>query len=262
MIRALITAGTGMVAQQTNLDVIANNLANVNTAGYKSLRAEFQDMVYQTLRASGASNGTGVQAPMGLQVGLGTHFAGNAASFTQGGLQASGNPFDVAIQGEGFFSVTKADGTTAYTRDGSFKRDANGDLVTGDGLRLNPPITVPPEATSFTVSPTGIVSAVMPGEQTPRTLGNITLTMFPNPAGLMREGQNLYIQGGASGEAVTAVPGDSGSGQLQSGFIEGSNVSIVEEMVKMIMAQRAYEINSKAIQTADDMLGTLNQLKR
>lgn len=262
MVRALITAGTGMVAQQTNLDIIANNLANVNTTAFKQQRAEFHDMMYQTLRASGATTGAGTQAPMGIQVGLGVRFAGNATNFVQGGLQATGNPFEVAISGEGFFAVELADGSRAYSRDGSFKRDANGDLVTTDGYRLVPQINVPLNATSFTIAPNGVVTVKVPGEDTPRNLGTIQLNIFSNPAGLTRIGQNLFQSGGASGEVQEVEPGTQGSGSLQGGFIEGSNVSIVEEMVRMILAQRAYEVNSKAIQTADDMLGTLNQLKR
>lgn len=262
MVRALITAGTGMVAQQTNLDIIANNLANVNTVGFKSLRAEFQDMVYQTMRASGSSTGNGSSSPAGMQVGLGAKFAGNATNFVQGGLQATGNPFEVAIQGEGLFQVQLPDGSTAYTRDGSFGRDSNGDLVTADGYRLIPTITVPSNATSFSISPNGIVTVKVPGNDTPQELGNIQLAVFPNPAGLTRMGQNLFSAGGSSGAAVLAEPGQEGSGTLAASFVEGSNVSIVEEMVRMILAQRAYEVNSKAIQTSDDMLGTLNQLKR
>lgn len=262
MIRALITAGTGMVAQQTNLDVIANNLANVNTASFKGQRAEFHDMVYQTLRSSGAATGTGSTAPMGMQVGLGSRFAGNTTNFSQGGMQATGNPYELAIQGEGFFSVLLPDGTTAYTRDGSFKKDSNGDLVTGEGYKLADAINVPAGATAVTVAPNGTVSATIPGESSAREIGKIQLTLFPNPSGLTRLGGNLYTPGGASGEGVPQVPGEGGTGTLAAGFVEGSNVSIVEEMVKMILAQRAYEINSKAIQTADDMLGTLNQLKR
>ncbi len=262
MVRALITAGTGMVAQQTNLDVIANNLANVNTTAFKQQRAEFQDVMYQTLRASGASTGGSTSAPTGVQVGLGAKFAGNATSHVQGGLQATGNPYEVAISGEGFFSIELPDGSTGYTRDGSFKRDANGDLVTTDGFRLQPQITVPVNATSFTIGPNGQVTAQIPGESNPRTLGTIQLSVFPNPSGLTRIGQNLYQAGGASGDPQTVDAGSDGAGSLQGGFLEGSNVSIVEEMVRMILAQRSYEVNSKAIQTADDMLSTLNQLKR
>lgn len=262
MMRALITAGTGMVAQQTNLDVIAHNLANVNTTAFKAQRAEFQDLMYQSLRPSGAETSGTVRLPMSIQVGLGTRFAGNATNFAQGGVQSTGNPYDVAITGEGFFSVELPDGSTGYTRDGSFKRDNEGNLVSNDGYRLIPNITVPANATSFSVSPGGTVSVQITGQDQPQILGNIQLATFPNPGGLTRIGQNLYKSGGASGEPTLNNPGENGAGQLQSSFLEGANVSIVEEMVRMITAQRAYEVNSKAIQSADDMLSLLNQLKR
>jgi len=262
MMRALITAGTGMVAQQTNLDVIANNLANVNTTAFKQQRAEFHDMMYQSLRPSGAEGAGGSKAPVAIQVGLGVRFAGNATNFGQGGLNATGNQYEMAISGEGFFSVDMPDGRVGYTRDGSFKMDADGSMVTTDGNRLRPAITVPANATSFTVSANGNVTVQIAGEDTPRSLGTIQLTLFPNPSGMTRIGQNTYLGGGASGEAVVTDAGLQGAGNIQGGFIESSNVSIVEEMVRMITAQRAYEVNSKAIQTADDMLGILNQLKR
>lgn len=262
MFRALITAGTGMVAQQTNLDVIANNLANVNTVGFKSQRAEFQDMVYQTMRTSGASTGSTSSAPTSNQVGLGTRYAGNSTNFGQGGLQATGNPMEVAIQGDGFFQIELPDGTTAYSRDGSFKRNANGDMVTSDGYRVLPGITIPANATGLSIAANGAVTAQLPGQDVAQTLATIQLATFPNPSGLTRVGSNLFAAGGASGEATLADPGSNGSGSLAASFVEGANVSIVEEMVRMILAQRAYEVNSKAIQTADDMLSTLNQLKR
>lgn len=262
MMRALNTSGTGMVAQQYNLDVIANNLANVNTNGFKQQRAEFQDLMYQTYRASGSTVGGNVKAPDSSQVGLGVRFVGNATNLAQGPLQATSNPLDVAINGEGLFAVERPDGTTAYTRDGSLRRDANGLLVNSDGLPLQPNITVPNGATAITISSTGTVSAILPGQNEPQELGNIQLTLFANPAGLTRIGQNLYTAGGASGDAQTVAPGESGAGTLSAGFIEGSNVQIVEEMVRMILAQRAYEINSKGIQTADEMLSTLNNIKR
>ena len=262
MMRALITAGTGMVAQQTNLDVIANNLANVNTTASKAQRAEFHDLMYQSLTASGAEQSGTVRAPMSKQVGLGTMFAANASNFTQGAMLSTGNPFDIAITGDGFIPVTTGDGSTAYTRDGSLKRTADGTLVTSDGYEIQPQITVPANATAFNISPTGNVSCTVPGEDQPRLLGTIQLALFPNMSGLTRAGQNLYKSGGASGEAQLVNPSEDGAGTLQGGYLEGGNVSLVEEMVRMITAQRAYEINSKAIQTADDMLSVLNQLKR
>jgi flagellar basal-body rod protein FlgG len=255
MMRALTTAGTGMIAQQFNLDTISNNLANVNTTGYKHQRAEFQDLIYQTFKGSSANSGA-------VQVGLGTALAATGNDFSEGALQSTTNPMDVAIVGSGFFQVQRTDGSVAYTRDGSFKADASGQLVTSDGYPLDPAISVPTNATSISISATGLVSAVVPGQNDPQQVGQIQLAVFPNPAGLTRIGQNLYVAGGASGDAQLTNPGTTGAGELKSGFLEGSNVQVVEEMVKMIMAQRAYEINSKAIQTSDEMLSTINNLKR
>lgn len=261
MMRALKTAGTGMVAQQMNLDVIANNLANVNTTAFKQQRAEFQDLMYQTFRAPGAATGADGATPEAAQIGLGSKFTASATSFEQGSLLTSGNPFDLAVAGSGFFQVVK-DGQTVYTRDGSFKLDANGDLVTSDGYRLEPNINIPREALTVSISADGRVSATLTEGGQPQDLGQITLASFTNPAGLSRIGQNLYQASGASGDANVINPGQEGTGSIVQFALEGSNVQIVEEMVRMITAQRAYEINSKAIQTADDMLGTLNQLKR
>lgn len=262
MMRSLNTAGTGMVAQQYNLDVISNNLANVNTTSFKQQRAEFQDLMYQTFRASGAATSGTATLPGAVQIGLGSRFSASATNFESGPLQATGNPLDMAIVGEGFFSVMRSDGTLAYTRDGAFKTDQAGLIVSNDGYPLQPEITIPAGASAITVAPSGIVSAILQGESQPTELGTIQLTLFPNPAGLTRIGQNLYQEGGASGAPQTAAPGTNGAGQVQSEFVEGSNVQVVEEMVRMILAQRAYEINSKAIQTADEMLSTLNSLKR
>ena len=262
MMRSLNTAGTGMVAQQYNLDVIANNLANINTTSFKQQRAEFQDLMYQTFRASGVSTGDTSVNPNALQVGLGSAFSANAINFGAGPLQATGNPLDVAINGEGFFQIQKPDGQTAYTRDGSFKRDANGLLVTSQGFPVIPEITIPAGASAINIGANGTISAILPGTNEPTELGQLQIATFSNPAGLTRIGQNLYLQGGASGDATLINPGENGASDFTSQFLEGSNVQVVEEMVRMIMAQRAYEINSKAIQTADDMLGQLNQLKR
>jgi len=263
MMRSLTTAGTGMVAQQINLDVIANNLANVNTTGYKGQRAEFQDLMYQTYRAAGSSTGATTVLPQAEQVGLGVEFSGNANSMANGPLQSTNNPLDVAIIGEGFFQVERPDGTTAYTRDGSFKQDANGLLVTQDGFPIVPNITIPAGAGAVSISPNGVVTAKLPGSDDATEIETIQLAIFPNPGGLSRAGQNLYTANAASGAAAVVSPGGAeGAGQLRSGFVEGSNVQIVEEMVRMILAQRSYEINSKAVQTADEMLGILNNLKR
>jgi flagellar basal-body rod protein FlgG len=262
MLRSLNTAASGMVAQQKNLDTIANNLANVNTTGFKAMRAEFQDVIYQNIRSSGARASGDVTQPNSFQVGLGTVFAATSGNFGQGAFQATNNPLDIAIGGAGFLQVEQADGSIAYTRDGSLKVNANGELVTNDGNRLAGGITVPNGATAVSISKSGVVSAKLPGQNEPSELGQIRVALFSNPAGLTRIGQNLFTAGGASGTATEADPGSDGAGYIQSGVLEGSNVEIVEEMVRMISAQRAYEINSKAIQTSDDMLSLLNNLKR
>ncbi len=251
-----------MIAQQTNLDVIANNLANVNTTGFKNQRAEFQDLIYQTYRASGSTVAGAFSLPQAAQIGLGVRFAATSSSFDQGSMMNTGNPFDMAINGNGFFRVNLPDGTAGFTRDGSFSPDANGLLVSKDGYPLEPQITVPAGTQAVTIATDGTVTGLVPGNEEPTILGNVTLTMFTNPAGLTRMGQNLFKPGGASGEAQDVTPGTSGAGILAQRFLEGSNVQIVEEMVRMITAQRSYEINSKAVMTADDMLGVLNQLKR
>lgn len=261
MIRSLNTAATGMVAQQFNLDVIANNLANVNTTGFKQQRAEFQDLLYQTYRSSGSTTIGESRTPEAQQLGLGVKFAGNATNFSFGAPQQTGDPYNMAIIGNGFFQVQK-NGETFYTRDGTFKVDASGKIVNSDGYSLVPEITVPAGTSNISISNGGVVSATLPGQNDPQTLGEIQLAVFANPAGLTRIGQNLFQAGGASGEVSTVTPGTAGAGEISQGFIEGSNVQIVEEMVRMILAQRAYETNSKAIQTADDMLAVTNNLKR
>ncbi|MCW5941774.1 MAG: flagellar basal-body rod protein FlgG [Fimbriimonadaceae bacterium] len=261
MIRSLNTAATGMVAQQQNLDVIAHNLANVNTTGFKQQRAEFQDLMYQTFRASGAITAGEVRAPQALQVGLGSKFVASATSFLEAPLQPTNNPLDLAIRGMGFLQISRPDGTVAYTRDGSLKVNSEG-VLTYNGDPLEPRVTIPTGARDVTIAPNGTVEGKVGSSQTPENFGQIQVVMFANPAGLTRLGQNLYAAGGGSGDPQPTTPGENGSGEIQSGFLEGSNVQIVEEMVRMILAQRAYEINSKAIQTADDMLGVLNNLKR
>lgn len=250
-----------MVAQQMNLDTIANNLANVNTTGFKSQRAEFQDLMYQTYRASGATS-QGAEQPVAMQIGLGSQFASTSSSFTQGAVVTTGEPLNMMILGDGFFKIQMPDGSTAYTRDGSFKLDANGAVVTSNGYKVLPEITIEAGTTAITVAPDGTVSGKPKNANDPEELGKITISLFANPDGLTRIGQNLYTAGGASGDPEEVTPGTAGGGPIQSGAVEGSNVQVVEEMVRMITAQRAYEINSKAIQTADDMLAQLNQLKR
>ena len=262
MMRSLNTSATGMVAQQMNLDVIANNLANVNTTAFKHQRAEFQDLMYQTVVAAGAFSGENQKTPTALQIGLGARNSATMGDFAQGAAQNTNNPLDMMVIGDGFFSVLKPDGSTAYTRDGSFKLDDQGLLVNSDGYPVQPPVNIPRGSSVVSVSQDGTVTAVLPGASEPTKIEQITLATFANPAGLTRVGQNLYQASAASGTANVGAAGTDGAGQIDAGYLEGSNVQIVEEMVRMIQAQRAYEINSKAIQTSDEMLNTMNGLKR
>ncbi len=262
MLRALHTAATGMEAQQFNIDVIANNLANVNTTGFKTVRADFEDLIYQTLRPAGANVAGGAQVPSGLQVGLGARAAATYGLFTPGALQVTGNPLDMAIEGDGFFKVLMPDGSVAYTRDGSFKLDSQGRLVTSMGYPLEPEIIIPPDVQEILVGRDGTLSVRRGGQGGLEEIGQITLVRFVNPAGLSRIGLNLYRATPASGEPIEGTPGTNGLGELSSGSLEASNVQIVEEMVRLIMAQRAYEVNSRAIQTADEMLAVAKDLKR
>jgi flagellar basal-body rod protein FlgG len=249
-----------MEAQQLQLDSISNNLANVATNGYKRSHATFEDLIYQNLRQSGAASSDQTQLPTGLQVGLGVTPVATARDFTQGSLQQSGNPLDVAIQGNGFLQVSMPDGTTAYTRDGSLKLDAQGRLVTNNGYEIQPGITIPAQAQTVTIAADGTVTATLPGQATPASLGQIQLATFPNVGGLDPKGENLYAETAASGNPTTGAPNSNGLGKLQQGFVETSNVNVVEELVSMISTQRAYELNSKAIQTSDQMLQRLGQL--
>jgi flagellar basal-body rod protein FlgG len=261
MMRALYSAATGMMAQQYNIDTISNNLANVNTTGFRKNEARFQDLIYQNLRAPGTPVGPSV-VPVGQDVGLGVKIGSSEKIFTQGTLAQSDNPLDIAIEGDGFFQVTLPDGTAAYTRDGSFKRDANGSVVTADGYFLNPQITIPANATQVQVGTDGTVTAQIPGQNAPQALGQINLVRFVNAAGLAPQGSDNFVQTGASGAPTIAQPGLNGTGTLQGGYLEQSNVSVVEEIVNMITAQRSYEANSKSIQTANEMLQTAVQLKQ
>ena len=262
MMRSLYTAASGMMAQQYNMDTISNNLANVNTTGFRKNVAHFQDLVYQEIQAPGSPVGASV-VPVGQQVGLGVKVGSSEKIFEQGSLQQTGNSLDVAIEGDGFFQISKPDGTIAYTRDGSFKRDANGAVVTADGYFLQPQLTVPQNAISVNVGTDGTVTAQVPGSTTPQQLGQIQLVRFVNPAGLSPTGgQNLYTQTAASGAPIVSTPGLNGTGTLQGGYLENSNVQVVEEIVNMIVAQRAYEANSKAIGASDEMLSTAVQLQR
>lgn len=260
MIRSLFIAKTGLEAQQTQLDVITNNLANVSTNGFKRSRAVFEDLLYQNVRQPGAQSSQQTNLPSGLQVGTGVRAVATERIFTQGNPQATGNSRDLMINGSGFFQVLLPDGTSAYTRDGSFQTDNNGQLVTSSGYVIQPAITIPPEAQSITIGRDGTVSVTTAGSSVPTQIGSIQLATFINPAGLESKGENLYVETGASGTANVNTPGSNGAGVLMQGYVETSNVSVVEEMVNMIQTQRAYEINSKAITTSDQMLQKLSQL--
>ncbi len=262
MIRSLWTSATGMQAQALNLDVIANNLANVNTAGFKKSRAEFQDLLYETLRPAGTSSSQDTQVPTGIQIGHGTRPSTVLKIFSQGNMENTKNELDLAIEGDGFFQIILPNGETAYTRDGSFKLDSDGRIVNSDGFALEPEISIPSDALSISVGIDGTVSVLQAGDSTPSEIGTIELARFVNPAGLISTGRNLYITSEASGDEMTGTPGEDGLGSLAQGFLEMSNVSVVDEMVSMITAQRAYEVNSKSIQTADEMLQMANNIKR
>ncbi|MCF6178513.1 MAG: flagellar basal-body rod protein FlgG [Geopsychrobacter sp.] len=261
MIRALWTAATGMEAQQLNMDVIANNLANVNSTGFKKSRADFQDILYQTEKMTGASS-SGTEVPTGIQVGLGSRVAAVQKVFEVGDFRQTGNDLDLAIEGIGFFGVTMPEGTEGYTRAGAFNQDSTGRLVTSDGYPLFPEIVIPSDATKVSISQDGTVEVLQPGSTSLSSIGNIDLVRFSNPTGLSALGHNIYAETITSGTPVTGTPGIDGYGALSQGFLEGSNVNVMEEMVNMIAGQRAYEVNSKAISTADEMLQMINQLVR
>jgi flagellar basal-body rod protein FlgG len=260
MIRSLYIAKTGLDAQQTQLDVISNNLANVSTSGFKRSRAVFEDMLYQTVREPGAQSTQQTTLPSGLQIGTGARTVATTRIHSQGNLSQTGNALDLAVSGEGFFQIQQPDGTTAYTRDGSFHRDAQGQVVTSNGMPLQPAITVPANSLSITVGQDGTVQVTTAGTPTPTTVGTIQLATFVNPAGLSSQGQNLYIETAASGTAATNTAGTNGTGLINQGYVETSNVNVAEELVNMIQAQRAYELNSKAITTSDQMLQRLTQI--
>jgi len=262
MMRSLYTAATGMDAQQTKMDTIANNLANANTTGFKKSRADFEDLLSETIRSPGAPTAQGGAAPVPLQVGLGVRTSGTTRSFSQGDYSQTDNPLDLAIQGDGLFRVTQPNGEFGYTRAGNFKVDAEGRLVTLRGELLEPQITVPKDATSMTISEQGVVSVETSTTQgKPTELGQIELCTFVNPAGLQAIGGNLFVETSASGAAIIARPGEQGTGKILQSALESSNVKAVEEMVAMISTQRSYELNSKVIQTADQMLQKLTTLR-
>ncbi|QJQ94414.1 MULTISPECIES: flagellar basal-body rod protein FlgG [Halomonadaceae] len=260
MINSLWTAKTGLESQQVQLDVISNNLANVSTNGFKRSRAVFEDLLYQNLRQPGAQNDVQNRLPSGLQVGTGVRPVATERLHTQGGLQNTENSRDLAINGQGFFQVLLPDGSTAYTRDGSFQIDENGQMVTANGYPMEPAIIIPDNALSLSVGEDGIVTVTQPGTTQSNQIGQITISTFVNPTGLESIGGNLYLETTSSGPRNESMPGMNGAGRLFQGYVETSNVNVVEEMVSMIQTQRAYEINSKAVQTSDEMLARLAQL--
>lgn len=262
MIRSLFIAATGMEAQKMNIDVIANNLANVNTTGYKRSRADFQELIYQDLKTPGTSSSDGTQIPSGIQLGLGVKPVAVQKIFLQGDFVQTGNTLDMVIEGDGFFQITKPDGDIAYTRSGAFKMDSEGKIVTSDGYALEPAITIPTNTQSITIASSGKITGIKSGSKTPSEIGQIELARFINPGGLKPIGKSLFEATSSSGEATTSNPGVEGMGTINQGYVEMSNVNIVEEMVNMIISQRAYEINSKAVQASDEMLQTANNLKR
>jgi flagellar basal-body rod protein FlgG len=262
MIRALYSSSSGMQAQQLNLDTIANNLANVNTTGFKRTRVDFQDMLYQTYRAPGTAGSQGTTIPTGIQVGHGARPVATQRLFSQGDFQQTDNPLDLVIEGDGFFQVTRPDGSTAYTRAGAFKKDGTGRVVTSEGYVLQPNLVIPADARDITIGADGTVTVTVPGQTAAQQIGTLQLAQFVNPAGLLSVGRNLFTPTQASGSAVVGTPGVQGLGTLTQGFLELANVKVVDEMVAMITSQRAYEANSKAIQTADDMLSISNNLRR
>lgn len=259
MNQALWVAKTGLDAQQTRMTVVSNNLANVNTTGFKKGRAAFEDLLYQTVRQPGAQTSQQSQSPSGLQLGTGVRVVSTEKMFTQGNMLQTNNSLDLAINGRGFFQIQQPDGTLAYTRDGSFQLSSQGQIVNSEGFALQPGITIPQGTQSISIGADGIVSAQLAGQASPQQVGTLTVADFINPAGLQAKGENLYIETAASGPPQTGTPGLNGTGSLVQGSLESSNVNIVEEMVNMIETQRAYEINSKAIQTTDSMLQYVNQ---
>jgi len=261
MMRSLYTAASGMLANQMTVDTISNNLANVNTTGYKKTKMEFQDLLYQTMIEPGGTTSEGVKLPGSLQVGLGVKSSGSSRSFEQGSITRTGNSWDVAISGSGFFQMRMPDGTTNYTRDGSFKVNADGVLVNAQGNYLDPQIQVPANSTSPQVGPDGRVTVIPQGQTDAIEIGRIEIATFVNPTGLKALGQNLYQETEASGRPLVGAPGENGTGQLNGQNLEGSNVQLVDEMVNLIVAQRAYEISSKGVTTADQMLQTANNLR-
>jgi flagellar basal-body rod protein FlgG len=260
--RSLFIAATGMEAQRINIDVISNNLANVNTTGFKKSRADFQELMYQSLKTAGAVSSDGNEVPTGIQIGLGVKPAAVQKMFNQGDFVSTGNNLDMVVEGNGFFQITKPDGEIAYTRAGSFKLNSEGNIVNSDGYPMEPAITIPLNALEISITPDGAVSVLQAGSTAPVDVGQIETAQFINPAGLKAIGKNLFVPSGSSGQPTTGNPGTEGRGSINQGFLELSNVNVVEEMVNMIVSQRAYELNSKVIQSTDEMLALANNLKR
>jgi flagellar basal-body rod protein FlgG len=259
---ALDIAATGMQAQQTNVEVIANNIANMTTTGFKAQRVEFQDLLYQDMREPGSnSSDSGTIVPSGLQQGLGVKTAGIYRTDGQGNLQQTGNTLDMAINGSGWFQITLPSGQTAYTRDGTFSLAPDGTIVTADGYVVQPGIQIPTNANNVTINASGQVEVTVAGQTAPSTVGQLQLATFPNDAGLAAQGGNLFVQTAASGDPVTGVPGSTGFGTAMQGYLENSNVNVVSEMTNLISAQRAYEMNSQVISSSNEMLSTLTQLR-
>ncbi|MDD3050881.1 MAG: flagellar basal-body rod protein FlgG [Candidatus Cloacimonetes bacterium] len=262
MIRSLYAATTGMLAQQMNIDNVANNMANVNTTAFKKAKVHFQDLMYQTIKEAGSPTAEGMNRPTELSVGVGVKPVSTYRSFTQGGVNNTGNPLDIAINGEGFFQLATADGEIFYGRDGSFRINELGEIVTSEGMYLEPGITLPADTESVSITQDGIVLVVLHGESTAEEIGQIELARFVNPAGLKSIGGNLYQETSASGAPSVGIPGNTTYGRVMQGYLENSNVEIVQEMEDMILAQRGYELNSKVVRTSESMLETANGLKR
>lgn len=263
MIQALYTAASGMLAQQMNVDTISNNLANVSTIGYKKTRIDFQDLFYHTIKPAGSPpTAPGVQTPVPIQIGEGVRAVATPRIFFQGEIVATDNPLDIMIEGDGFFQILNTDGSIGYTRDGSWKRDSTGRLVNGDGLPMEPEIVLPPEATRIVIGKNGEVAVLLPGSNTNEIVGQIEVARFVNPAGLHAMGRNVFQPTEAAGDPLTGTPGSEGFGIVAQGFLEQSNVKVVEELVNMIVAQRAYEVNSRAVQVSDDMLQAASNMRR
>ena len=262
MFRTLSIAATGMQAQALNVDVISNNLANVNTSGFKKSRADFQDLLYETIRPPGAVSAEGIVIPTGIQLGMGTRPVATQKIFMQGDYQHTQNELDMAIEGPGFFQIMQPNGEVAYTRAGSFKLDNQGRIVTSDGFLLEPEISIPSDSLAVSIGTDGTLSVLQAGQLEPTEIGTLQLSRFVNPAGLQSIGRSLFLPSASSGDAITGVAGEDGLGTIAQGYLEMSNVSVVDEMVNMITAQRAYEVNSKAVQSADEMLQMANNLKR